>query len=223
MNRTLRPLVAEFLGVFAIVFVGSGSIMMNARSGSQAMLLANAVSYAFTIAALVGGLSRISGHFNPAISIAWILTRRTPVVDGVLKIAAQVVGGIVGAWLLSETFPPDLLRDTRIGGTILASDVTFLQAVVLEAVTTALLAITCLGVASTDARPAPAGIIIGFVVGALIISIGPLTGASFNPARSLGPALVSGVWEAQAVYWIGPVIGAVAGALVWDFGLKERA
>ncbi len=223
MHRTIRPLIAEFLGVFTIVFVGSGAIMMNARTGSQAGLAANAITYAFTIAALVGGLSKVSGHFNPAISIAWMLTRRTPLVDGALKIVAQIFGGIVGAWLLSKTFPPDLLRDTRIGGTILASDVTFMHAVVLEAVTTALLAITCLGVGATDARPAPAGIIIGFVVGALIIAIGPLTGASFNPARSLGPALVSGIWEAHAVYWIGPVVGAVAGALIWDFGLKEQS
>lgn len=222
MHRTLRPLIAECLGVFCIVFIGSGSIMMNARTNSQAALLANAVAYAMTIAALVGGLSRVSGHFNPAITIAWIVTRRTPVVEGLLKIVAQVAGAIVGAWLLSKTFPPDLLRDTRIGGTILASDVTFTHGVILEAVTTGILAVTCLGVGATDARPAPAGLIIGFVVGALIIAVGPLTGASFNPARSLGPALVSGIWESHAVYWIGPVTGAIGGALLWDFGLRER-
>ena len=143
--------------------------------------------------------------------------------DGVLKIAAQLVGAAVGAWILSKTYPADILQGTRIGGTILASDVTFSHAVVLEAITTALLALTVCGVTAIEARPPAAGIIVGFVVGALIMAVGPLTGASFNPARPFGPALVSGVWEAHLVYWIGPVTGAVAGTLLWDFGLKEKA
>ncbi|MBL8982905.1 MAG: aquaporin [Gemmatimonadetes bacterium] len=223
MQKLLRPLLAEFIGAFAIVFMGSAAIMMSARTNSQAALLANSVAYALTVAALVAAFSRISGHFNPAITVAHVVTRRTPPVDGLLKIAAQLVGAVVGAWILSKTYPPDILQGTRIGGTILASDVTFTHAVVLEAITTALLALTVCGVTAIEARPPAAGIIVGFVVGALIMAVGPLTGASFNPARSFGPALVSGIWEAHLVYWIGPVTGAVAGTLLWDLGLKEKA
>jgi MIP family channel proteins len=223
MQKYTRPFLAESLGAFVIVFVGSGAIMMTARTNSQAALLANAVAYALTIAALVAGLSRISGHFNPAITIAHVVTRRTAPVDGLLKIGAQLLGALLGAYLLSKTFPPDLLQATRIGGTMIASDVTSAQGIGLEAVTTAILALVVCGVTAIDARPPAAGIIVGFVVGALIMAIGPLTGASFNPARSFGPALVSGIWEGHLIYWIGPTVGAIVGTLLWDFGLKERA
>ncbi|MBL8959328.1 MAG: aquaporin [Gemmatimonadetes bacterium] len=222
MPKSLRPLFAEFIGAFAIVFMGSAAIMMSARTNSQAALLANSVAYALTIAALVAAFSRISGHFNPAITVAHVVTRRTAPVDGVLKIVAQLVGASVGAWVLASTFPPDVLQATRIGGTILASDITFTHGVILEAVTTALLALTVCGVTSIEARPPAAGIIVGFVVGALIMGVGPLTGASFNPARSFGPALLSGIWEAQLVYWIGPIIGAVGGTVLWDVALKDK-
>ena len=170
MQKHLRPLLAEFIGAFAIVFMGSAAIMMSARTNSQAALLANSVAYALTVAALVAAFSRISGHFNPAITVAHVVTRRTPPVDGLLKIVAQLLGAAVGAWVLSRTYPPDILQGTRIGGTILASDVTFAHAVVLEAITTALLALTVCGVTAIEARPPAAGIIVGFVVGALIMA-----------------------------------------------------
>jgi aquaporin Z len=222
VRQHVRASLAEFIGAFAIVFLGSGSIIMAAQTGSQASLLSSGVAYAFTLAAMVGAFGNISAHFNPAITVAFVVTRRTPPVDGVLKIVAQLAGAIVGAWLLKETFPVDPVTATRIGGTSVAIGTSFNEAVLLEAVTTAMLAITVCGVLSTKARPAPAGIIIGFVVGALIMVTGPLTGGSLNPARSLGPALISGIWEAHLVYWIGPIVGALAGTLLWDFGLRER-
>jgi aquaporin Z len=219
VKQHLRVAVAEFIGVFAIVFMGSGSLIMAARSESHAGVMSAGMAYAFTLAGMIAALANISAHFNPAITVAFVVTRRTRMLDGAVKVAAQLAGGIVGAWLLNETFPADLLRSTRVGGTSLALDVTFVHGVTLEAVTTALLAITVCGVVATGARSAPTGIVVGFVVGALIMAVGPLTGASFNPARSLGPALVSGVWEAHMVYWIGPMLGAVAGTLVWDLAL----
>lgn len=222
MKQHLRVAVAEFIGVFAIVFMGSGSTIMAARSDSHAGVMSAGMAYAFTLAGMIAALATVSAHFNPAITAAWVLTRRTKPLDGAVKVVAQLAGGIAGALLLNETFPVDLLRSTRIGGTSLALDVTFAHAVLLEAVTTALLAITVCGIVAAGVRPAPAGIVVGFVVGALVMAIGPLTGASFNPARSLGPALVSGVWEAHLVYWIGPMLGAVGGTLVWDVALGGR-
>lgn len=221
MTRTkLSEGVAELLGAFAIVFVGSGSIMMNAHSGGSSGLLAAAICYAFVVAALVAGLANISAHFNPAVTCAFVATRRTAPLDGLYKIVAQLAGALIGAMLLSTIFPTDLLRSTRVGGTSIAEGITFGGAVTLEAVTTALLLITILGVSDTDAKPPVAGLLIGLMIGALIMAIGPLTGASFNPARSFGPAYASGIWEAHAAYWIGPISGAVGGALIWDFVLK---
>ncbi len=222
MHKAIRPLLAEFVGAFCIVFIGSGALMMSGRSGSQAALLAAGIAYALTLAGVVTALARISAHFNPAITIAHVLTRRTAPLNGVLMIVAQLAGAVVGAWLLNATFPFDLLQASRIGGTQLAVDLTFRSGVILEAVTTAILAMTVCGIIAMDAKPGEAGVTVGFIVGALIMAVGPLTGASFNPARSFGPALVSGIWEAHLVYWIGPIAGAVIGTLLWDFGLAER-
>jgi aquaporin Z len=218
-----RAAVAEFIGTFAIVFVGSGSLMMSAKSGSQAPLLAAGVAYAMTLAGIIAALASVSAHFNPAITTAFMITRRTKPIDGAVKIAAQLIGAIAGAYLLKETFPADVAQATRLGGTQFALDVTLMTGILLEAVTTALLAITVCGLGAIEARPPIAGVVVGFIVGALILCVGPLTGASFNPARSLGPALASGIWEGHLAYWIGPILGATVGTLLWDFGLAARS
>lgn len=189
--------------------------MMSARSGSQAALLAGGVAYAMIIAALVGSMSHLTSHFNPAVTAGLVVLRRTGVVDGALKVVAQCAGGIVGAWTLSKLFPVQLLSSSRIGGTKLADEIPFMHGVTLEAIATGILVLVILGVGKNMLRPGIAGVTVGFAVGALVLCIGPLTGASLNPARSLGPALVSGIWEAHLVYWIGPVVGAVVAALLW--------
>ena len=223
MIQHRRAALSEFIGTFAIVFVGSGALMMSVKSASQASLLAAGVAYAMTLAGIIAALANVSAHFNPAITTAFVLTRRTKPLDGVIKIVAQLAGAIAGAYLLQATFPPEIAQSTRLGGTILSLDVTFGSAILLEAVTTALLVITVCGLAAAGARPPATGLVVGFIVGALILCIGPLTGASLNPARSLGPALVSGIWEGHLAYWIGPIVGAVGGTLIWDFGLKGEA
>jgi MIP family channel proteins len=213
----VREMVAEWFGAFCIVFVGSGAIMMNVRSGSQAPLLAAGTAYALIIAAAVSSMGHLSAHFNPAITVGMVVAGRTRVVDGLLKIVAQCIGAIVGAWALSKLFPVNLVMDSRVGGTTLASDVTFMHGVALEAITTGILVLVVLGVVRQALRPGAAGMAVGFAVGSMLLAIGPLTGGSFNPARSLGPALVSGIWEAQAVYWIGPILGAVVASALWRF------
>ena len=222
MPTRVRQFVSEFLGAFAIVFVGSATIMMGARVAGPASLLMVATCYAFTIAAMVAALGNVSAHFNPAITVAFVLTRRTHPLDGVLKIAAQLAGAVVGALLLKNHFPADIVEATRVGGTQLALDLTFSQGVVLEAVTTGLLVLVVCAVSTPEVKAPIAGIAVGFLVAALVIAIGPLTGASLNPARSFGPALASGIWEGHLVYWFGPVGGGIAGALIWDFGVRDR-
>jgi glycerol uptake facilitator-like aquaporin len=169
------------------------------------------------IAALVASMSHLSSHFNPAVTTAMVALRRTGIVDGLLKVVAQCAGAIVGAWALSKLFPVRLLLDSRIGGTRLAEEVPFMHGVALEAITTGILLLVILGVGKNALRPGIAGVVVGFAVGALVLCIGPLTGASLNPARSLGPALVSGIWEAHLVYWIGPLLGGLVAAFFWQF------
>lgn len=218
-----RAAISEFIGTFAIVFVGSGSLMMSSHSGSQASLLAAGIAYAMTLAGVIAALAAVSAHFNPALTAAFVLTRRTKPMDGAVKVAAQLAGAISGAYLLAATFPPEVAQATRLGGTQFSLDVSLASGIALEAVTTAMLAITVCGLGAIGARPPIVGVVVGFIVGALILCIGPLTGASLNPARSLGPALASGIWEGHLAYWIGPIIGAIGGTLLWDLGLAERA
>ncbi len=221
MPARVRQFVAEFLGTFAVVFVVSAAIMMGSRVAGPTSLLMVASAYAFTIAAMTGALANTSAHFNPAITIAFVATRRTGALDGVVKIGAQLCGAALGGWLLAGSYPAEVVEATRVGGTQLALDLTFSQAVLLEAVATALMTIVVCGV-STPLRGPIAGIAMGLVVAALVIAIGPLTGGSLNPARSFGPALASGIWEGHLAYWFGPIGGAVVGALVFDFGVRDR-
>ena len=222
MPARVRQFVAEFLGTFAIVFVVSAAIMMGSRVAGPTSLLMVASAYAFTLAAMTGALANTSAHFNPAITIAFVATRRTGALDGVVKIVAQLCGAAVGAWLLAGSYPAEVVDATRVGGTQLALDLTFSQAVMLEAVATALMMIVVCGVSAPQVKAPIAGIAVGFVVAALVIAIGPLTGGSLNPARSFGPALASGIWEGHLAYWFGPIGGAVVGALVFDFGVRDR-
>jgi glycerol uptake facilitator-like aquaporin len=222
MPARVRQFVAEFLGTFAIVFVVSAAIMMGSRVAGPTSLLMVASAYAFTIAAMMGALANTSAHFNPGITIAFVATRRTGALDGAVKVAAQLCGAAVAGWMLEGNYPAEVVEATRVGGTQLALDLTFSRAVLLEAVATALMMIVVCGVSTPQVKAAKAGIAVGFVVAALVIAIGPLTGGSLNPARSFGPALASGIWEGHLAYWFGPIAGAVVGALVFDFGVRDR-
>ena len=222
MPARIRQFVAEFLGTFAIVFVVSAAIMMGSRVAGPATLLMVATAYAFTIAAMTGALAETSAHFNPAVTLAFVATRRTGPLDGVVKILAQLCGAAAAGWLLARSYPAEVVEATRVGGTQLALDLSFSEAVLLEAVATAFLVIVMCGVSSREVRATSTGMAVGVVVAALVIAIGPLTGGSLNPARSFGPALASGIWEGHLAYWFGPIGGAIAGALVFDFGVRDR-
>jgi MIP family channel proteins len=218
-----RNFIAEFIGTFALVFVGGAAIMMAQQSGGAGGLLAVALAHGIILAVMVSAFMGVSGgQFNPSISIGLLIARRiTPSQAGV-NIAAQLVGGIAAAFALKMTMPTALFVATQGGGQSIALDVTATQAIVLEAIATFFLMAVIYGTAVLDANIRIGGLAIGLTIAADILAIGPLTGASMNPARSLGPAIASGVFAGQIVYWIGPIIGAVLAAMVWEFGIVER-
>jgi MIP family channel proteins len=223
MNRNVRYFVAEFVGVFALVFVGGGAIMMAQRTNSGAGLLAVAVAHGLILALMVSATMFVSGgHLNPAITVGMLVTRRIQPPQAVVHLAAQLAGAAAAAWVLKLTFPAELVTSTRAGGQSVALDVTFGHAVTLEAIATFFLMSVIYGTAVHARAPKIGGMAIGLTIAADILAIGPLTGASMNPARSFGPALVSGVWEGHMVYWIGPIVGAVIAALVWEHVLIEK-
>ena len=218
MRDSFRHFVAEFVGTFALVFVGGASI---AAGGG---LVAVALAHGIILAVMVSALMRISGHFNPAVTVGFLAARRIePMMAGVY-IAAQILGAIAAAYALKSLLPAQLAASTRLGGQSVSLEISAGQAIGLEAIATFFLAFVIFGTAVDPKAPRVAGIAIGLTIAADILAIGPFTGGSMNPARSFGPAVASGIFEGQAVYWIGPLLGAVAAALLYDtlFIRRER-
>lgn len=222
MRDAWRHFLAEFIGTFALVFVGSGAIMATKLTGSSAGLIEVALAHGLILAVMVSALMRISGHFNPAITISFLATRRIEAMMAALYIVAQLLGAVVAAYALKATFPDSVYVATRGGGQAISLDITGGQAFLLEAIATFFLAFAVFGTVVDPKAPRIGGLAIGFVVAADILTIGPLTGGSMNPARSFGPALASGVFEAQLIFWLAPITGAVVAALLYDFLFLRR-
>ena len=210
-----RRLIAEFLGTFALIFVGCGSVMADnyARFG----LLGIAAAHALVLAIMISSLMNISGgHFNPAVTTGLLVGRRIDVRTAGFYIVAQLVGGVVGAALLHFILPAPIVKVTTLGTPSLAPAMLFWQAVALEAVLTFFLVSAVYGTAVQKNAPKIAGFGIGLTLLFDILVGGGLTGAAMNPARAFAPALISNTWTAQAVWWIGPLLGGIVAGLLWD-------
>jgi MIP family channel proteins len=216
MRDSWRHFAAEFIGIFALVFVGGASIMAAAMSHNTNGLLVAALAHGIILAIMVTATMRISGHLNPAVTLGFLVTRRIEPTMAVVYIIAQLLGAAVAAYALKSIFPADIAAAARLGGQSIAGDVSAGQAILCEAIATFFLTFVVFGTAVDPAAPKVGGFAIGLAVTADILAIGPLTGGSMNPARSFGPAVASGVLEGQLIYWIGPIIGSIAAALLYD-------
>src|SRR5438034_5582796 len=206
MRDSFRHFVAEFVGTFALVFVGGASI---AAGGG---LVGVALAHGIILAVMVSATMRISGHLNPSITIGFLAARRiNPIMAGIY-IAAQILGAILAAYALKWLLPEAVTTATRLGGQSISLDISAGQAIGLEAIATFFLAFVIFGTAVDPKAPRVAGLAIGLTITADILAIGPYTGGSMNPARSFGPAVARGIFEGQAVYWTGPLGGAVPAA-----------
>jgi len=216
MRDSWRHFAAEFIGIFALVFVGGASIMTGQMARSESLLLTVAAAHGLILAIMVTATMRISGHLNPAVTLGFLAARRIEPMMAMLYIVAQLLGATVAAYALEAVFPHDVAVGARLGGQSLALDVSFTRGIMLEAIATFFLVFAVFGTAVDPHAPKVGGFAIGLTVTADILAIGPLTGGSMNPARSFGPAVASGIFEAQGVYWIGPIIGGIAAALLYD-------
>ena len=215
---TRRALVAEMLGTLLFVFVAAGTTLMTAAAaaerGSLTRVLVVALAHGLAFALAVAATSRLSGgHLNPAITAGAVATGRMPMNVGAMFVAAQVVGAVLAAVLLKAVVPGAMTNG--LGGHVLGPRVTPEAAIVVEAVVTFALVLAFLATANVARATAP--MVLGAVVALGHLFAMPLTGASMNPARSFGPALVAGAWTAQWVYWIGPLLGAGLAALAWKW------
>jgi aquaporin NIP len=208
-----RRAAAEGLAAFALVFAGCGAIVANARSHGDLGVVGIALVFGLVIMVMVYATGHLSGaHINPAVTVAFTMTRHFPAGDAVAYIAAQLAGATAGALLLLAIWTG---QPANLGATL--PSVGTGSALLYEIVLTAFLMFVIMAVATdTRAVGAAAAIAIGGTVGLDALFGGPVTGASMNPARSFGPALAAGEWTSFWIYVVGPVVGAAAGAFAYQ-------
>ena len=213
-GETLRRSIAEFVGAFALVFVGAGSVMTGGGD-----LLGVAMAHGLILAIMVTALGHISGgHFNPAVTLGFLMTRRIRPLLGVCYWAAQFAGGVTAALLLKWIYPDNVSDAAKLGAPTLNSQISVGAGFVLEAIMTFFLVWVVFATAA-DPRGAftiIAGFAIGLTIAADILIGGPLTGAAMNPARALGPMLVQNQWTDGWIWYIGPFLGGALAALAYE-------
>jgi len=211
--RSLRAPAAEFVGTALFVLVGAGSAVTNV-AGALGAALANGIGLALVITIM---MPISGGHINPAVSFALWLGKQIDSLTLGKYVLAQLLGAIVGALLIKALFPASAARMTSLGTPQVAGSMTFPTATLLEALFTFFLVSAVYGTIVSSQAQRVAGFAVGLVVVVCVLGGGVLTGAALNPARAFGPALVAWDWHAQAVYWIGPLLGAAAAAGLWRY------
>jgi len=211
--RSLRAPAAEFVGTALFVLVGAGSAVTNV-AGALGAALANGIGLALVVTIM---MPISGGHINPAVSFGLWLGKQIDSLTLGKYVLAQLLGAIVGALFIKALFPASAARMTSLGTPQVAGSMTFGSATALEALFTFFLVSAVYGTVVSSQAQRVAGFAIGLVVLVCVLGGGVLTGAALNPARAFGPALVSWDWHAQAVYWLGPLLGAAAAAGLWRY------
>ncbi len=211
------------LGTYLLVFIGPASVVVASQipyfSSLEALTFV-ALVFGCTVASMIMLLGKHSGaHINPAITVANAAAGTLKMELLVPYVVFQLAGGLLAGLSLRMVFNGHASA-AYLGSTKLATGITPIEGIALEIAGTFALAISALSASSIVRSPVKQAILVGATLFALIILIGPLTGASFNPARSLGPSVFSGYFSGQVVYWVGPLTGAGLAGLV--FGASKR-
>ena len=201
----MKKFLAEFLGTYALVFAGTGAIVIDQYSHGSITHVGVAMTFGLVVMSMIYAFGDISGaHLNPAVSIAFTIAGRFPVKQLGPYIFCQLAGGVAASFTLKLLFPANEL----LGATMPAGSE--MQSFVMELILTFFLMLVIINVASGSKEQGMfAGLAIGSVVGLEAMFAGPVCGASMNPARSLSPAIVSGHSEHLWLYLVAPVVGAV--------------
>jgi len=220
-SKYLRPTAAEFFGTALFVFLGVGSIVttINVNGGPLMVALAHGVGMSVIVTAT---MNISGGHINPAVTAGLWLAKKVDGRTAGFYIAAQLVGALVGAALAQALLPGAAAKAVSLGTPGLANNITLWQGIWIEAVLTFFLVSAVFGTAVSPQAPKVGGFGIGLAIFVDALVGGPLTGAAMNPARAFGPAIVSWQLTSQAVYWIGPLLGSFAAAVLWKYVLLPR-
>lgn len=209
----MRSYLAECLGTFALIFCGTGAVIVNNISGGSLGHLGVSITFGLLVMSLIYSFGAISGaHFNPAVSIAFALAKRFPKERLLGYISAQIIGATLASLALKLLFP----GQASLGATLPSG--THIQSFILEVILTFFLMLVIFQVATGSKEQGMfAGVAIGGMVTMAALFAGPICGASMNPARTIGPGLVSGQMEGLWIYMTAPVVGAALATLTWKY------
>ncbi len=208
----MKAYLAEFIGTFALVFFGTGAVIVDQHTNGSLGLGGISAAFGLIIMAMIYVFANVSGtHINPAVTIALAMIKKIALKEASIYIIVQVLGAIAASFLLKFLFPKSL----TLGMTLPSGEI--LQSLIIEIIATFFLMLTILGITSQKEKTttALAGIVIGLTVSGLIFVAGPISGGSFNPARSIGPALAVGNFSSLWIYLIAPTGGAIFATLLW--------
>jgi MIP family channel proteins len=219
--------IAELVGTFILVFGGTavavGAILSRPTAGPAYDSLAVALAFGLALAAVVAAIGHVSGaHVNPAVTLGMAAVKKFPWNYTPIYIGAQLVGAVLAALATWLTFGDLARSEAKLAATYPAQGVGDLQAFLIEILITFILVFVVMAVATDDRAPAAiAPIAVGFALAVGVFIAGPVTGGSVNPARSLGPMLVAGDLTSVWLYILGPIIGGVLGALLYQRFLAQ--
>jgi len=218
INQAMKKLLAEFLGTYALVFAGTGAIIIDQQSHGAITHVGIAVTFGLVVMSMIYALGDVSGaHFNPGVSIAFTVAKRFSMRMLVPYLLSQLAGAVLASATLKYLFPANEFLGTTIPSG------TELQSLIMEFILTFFLMLVIINVATGSKEQGMfAGLAIGGVVALEAMFAGPVCGASMNPARSIGPALISGHLEHLWIYIIAPVAGAVAAIPVFSILKNEK-
>ncbi|MGH2655706.1 MAG: MIP family channel protein [Actinomycetota bacterium] len=229
MERPMtQRLLAEVVGTFTLIFIGAGSIVAASEAGlgvGGAGLITVALAHGLAIGVMVSAVGHVSGgHFNPAVTTGAWVARRMTTGAAVAYVVAQIAGGLLGALTLRLVLPGSAWDPVTLGTPLVTPGIADWQAIAIEAILTFLLVWVVFATAldPEGSFGKIAGLAIGFTIAMDVLMGGPFTGAAMNPARSIGPAVVSGELTGVWVYILGPVIGGTVAALLYDLGIMRR-
>ena len=204
---------AEFVGAFTLTFIGAGSIMVGAD------LVGVALAHGLAIAIMASAVGHISGgHFNPAVTFGFLITRRISGSLAVVYWIAQMLGAVLGALLLLWIYPDRITDATNLGAPALAEEISVGAGFIIEMILTFLLVWVIFATAA-DPRGSfvsIAGLAIGLTITIGVLMGGPLTGAALNPSRAFGPELVAWFWDDAWLWYIAPLLGGGLAALAHE-------
>lgn len=206
----MKNYIAEFIGTFALVFFGTGAIVVDQQTGGSLGLFGISTVFGIIVTAVIYIFGTISGaHINPAVTVSLAVGKLFPKNKVVGYIVAQIFGAILASTVLFLLFP----ENQSLGATLPSG--ILIQSLIIELVLTYFLLLAILGITSNMETSSLTGIVIGVMITGMILFSGPISGGSFNPARSIGPALISGNFSALWIYILAPTIGAVLAVFTW--------